>query len=97
MQALLRRTRTHEQDESSESIAAPGGVEAVQLRVAEQYVEQFGNLARSSTTLVLPANLSDVGSMIALATSVLRGTPASWAPVPAAPTTARPPRPPPLP
>ncbi len=78
----------------AESIAAPGGVEAVQLRVAEQYVEQFGNLARASTTLVLPANLSDVGSMIALATSVLRGAPPSPA---AAPTVARPPRPPPLP
>jgi regulator of protease activity HflC (stomatin/prohibitin superfamily) len=80
----------------AESIAAPGGVEAVQLRVAEQYVEQFGNLAKSATTLVLPANLSDVGSMIALATSVLRGTPPSPAPAPA-PTVARPPRPPPLP
>jgi regulator of protease activity HflC (stomatin/prohibitin superfamily) len=57
----------------AESIAAPGGVEAVQLRVAEQYVEQFGNLAKSGNTLVLPATLSDVGSMIALATSVLRG------------------------
>src|SRR6266542_3675536 len=56
----------------AESIAAPGGVEAVQLRVAEQYVEQFGNLAKSGNTLVLPANLSDVGSMIALATSILR-------------------------
>ena len=78
----------------AESMAAPGGGEAGQLRGAEQYVEQFGNLARASTTLVLPANLSDVGSMIALATSVLRGTPPSPAP---APTVARPPRPPPLP
>jgi regulator of protease activity HflC (stomatin/prohibitin superfamily) len=80
----------------AESISAPGGVEAVQLRVAEQYVEQFGNLAKSGTTLVLPANLSDVGSMIALATSVLRGAPPAPAPAPA-PTMARPPRPPPLP
>ena len=80
----------------AESISAPGGVEAVQLRVAEQYVEQFGNLAKSGTTLVLPANLSDVGSMIALATSVLRGAPPALAPAPA-PTMARPPRPPPLP
>ena len=55
-----------------QAIAAQGGVEAVQLRVAEQYVEQFGNLAKSGNTFVLPANLSDVGSMIALATSVLR-------------------------
>jgi regulator of protease activity HflC (stomatin/prohibitin superfamily) len=51
----------------AESIKLPGGYEAVQLRVAEQYVAQFGNLARESTTLVLPASASDVGSMIALA------------------------------
>jgi len=57
-----------------QAIAAPGGIEAVQLRVAEQYVEQLGNLAKSGNTFVLPANLADVGSMVALATSVLRGT-----------------------
>ena len=51
----------------AESIKLPGGYEAVQLRVAEQYVAQFGNLAQESTTLVLPANAADVGSMIALA------------------------------
>src|SRR5215213_5587311 len=51
----------------AEAIKLPGGYEAVQLRVAEQYVAQFGNLARETNTLVLPANVSDVGSMIALA------------------------------
>ena len=45
----------------------PGGYEAVQLRVAEQYIGQFGELAKESNTLVLPANVADVGSMIALA------------------------------
>ena len=39
----------------------------MQLRVAEQYVSQFGELAKKSNTLVLPANVADVGSMIALA------------------------------
>ncbi len=56
----------------AESISAPGGFEAMQLRVAEQYIEQFGQLAKTSTTLVLPANVSDVGSMVALATQVIR-------------------------
>jgi regulator of protease activity HflC (stomatin/prohibitin superfamily) len=56
----------------AEVIGAPGGVEAVQLRVAEQYVAEFGKLARTTTTVILPATLSDVGSMIALATNVLR-------------------------
>jgi regulator of protease activity HflC (stomatin/prohibitin superfamily) len=51
----------------AESITLPGGFEAVQLRVAEQYIGQFGELAKSSNTLVLPANVADVGSMIALA------------------------------
>jgi regulator of protease activity HflC (stomatin/prohibitin superfamily) len=61
-----------------DAIASPGGHDAVQLRVAEQYVREFGNLAHASTTLVLPANLSDVGSMVALATKLLRqdGAPA---------------------
>ncbi len=54
------------------AISQPGGPEAVQLRVAEQYVQEFGKLAKTNNTVILPANLSDVGSMIALATSVLR-------------------------
>ncbi|HZH02345.1 MAG TPA: stomatin-like protein [Myxococcaceae bacterium] len=56
----------------AESIGASGGLEALQLRVAEQYIEQFGNIAKAGTTLVLPANVSDVGSMVALATQVIR-------------------------
>jgi hypothetical protein len=44
----------------------------MQLRVAEQYIEQFGSLAKQANTLVVPANLSDVASMLALATRVLR-------------------------
>jgi regulator of protease activity HflC (stomatin/prohibitin superfamily) len=51
----------------AEAITLPGGFEAVQLRVAEQYIGQFGELAKASNTLVLPANVADVGSMIALA------------------------------
>ena len=51
----------------AEAIKLPGGFEAVQLRVAEQYVGQFGELAKKSNTLVLPANVADIASMIALA------------------------------
>jgi regulator of protease activity HflC (stomatin/prohibitin superfamily) len=51
----------------AEAIKLPGGYEAVQLRVAEQYIGEFGELAKTSNTLVLPANVADVGSMIALA------------------------------
>jgi regulator of protease activity HflC (stomatin/prohibitin superfamily) len=60
----------------AEAISQAGGAEAVQLRVAEQYVAEFGKLARTTNTVILPATLSDVGSMIALATNVLRAGPA---------------------
>jgi regulator of protease activity HflC (stomatin/prohibitin superfamily) len=56
----------------AEAIKVEGGVEAVQLRVAEQYVAQFGQLAAGSTNLVLPANVSDIGSMLALAMNVFK-------------------------
>ena len=58
----------------AESIKVPGGREAVQLRVAEQYIAKFGELAKSSNTLVLPASVSDVGSMIALAMNAVKQT-----------------------
>jgi regulator of protease activity HflC (stomatin/prohibitin superfamily) len=58
----------------AEAVAAPGGREAMQLRVAENYVHQFGNLARTSNTLVIPANVSDIAGMIAMATKVFDQT-----------------------
>jgi regulator of protease activity HflC (stomatin/prohibitin superfamily) len=48
----------------------PGGVEATQLRVAEQYVHQFGMLAQHSNTVILPANVADVAGMVATAMRV---------------------------
>ncbi len=51
----------------AEAVSNKGGVEAMQLRVAQQYIEQFGNLARENNTMIVPANLSDVSSMIATA------------------------------
>jgi regulator of protease activity HflC (stomatin/prohibitin superfamily) len=59
----------------AEAIQNPGGYEAVQLRVAEQYIGEFGELAKASNTLVLPASVSDVGSMIALAMNVINKNP----------------------
>ncbi|GJL70067.1 MAG: paraslipin [Nitrospirales bacterium] len=61
----------------AEAIQLPGGFEAVQLRVAEQYIGEFGELAKASNTLVLPASVSDVGSMIALAMNVINQKPAA--------------------
>jgi regulator of protease activity HflC (stomatin/prohibitin superfamily) len=56
----------------AETIQMPGGQEAVQLRVAEQYIVRFGELAKASNTVVLPANVADVGAMIQLAMSMIK-------------------------
>lgn len=60
----------------ADAIQQPGGFEAVQLRVAEQYIREFGNLARETNTVIMPATVSDVGSMIAAAMTVIRQSPA---------------------
>ncbi|HEX9668733.1 MAG TPA: stomatin-like protein [Thermoanaerobaculia bacterium] len=56
----------------ADAIQKPGGFEAVQLRIAEQYVEQFGHLAQKGNTLVVPADLSNVAGMIQLAMQSVR-------------------------
>jgi hypothetical protein len=61
----------------------------VQLRVAEQYIGQFGELAKKSNTLVLPANVADVGSMIALAMAAIKGDGAQPAAAPTGPRSTR--------
>lgn len=57
--------------EVAQATQVPGGSEAVQLRVAEQYIARFGELAKTTTTTILPANVADVGSMLALAMTML--------------------------
>ena len=49
-----------------------GGIEAMQLRIGEEYVKQFGKLAQEGTTLVVPANLTDLASVVTMATSIVR-------------------------
>lgn len=66
--------------EVAASLTAPGGDEALQLKVAQQYMEEFGKLAQTGNTLVVPANLADVSSMIALATNIAKGKPAGSTP-----------------
>jgi regulator of protease activity HflC (stomatin/prohibitin superfamily) len=57
----------------AESINAEGGLQAVNLRVAEEYVAQFGNLARTTNTVILPTNVADVAGVIATALSIVKG------------------------
>lgn len=55
------------------AVQQPGGMDAVNLRVAEQYVQAFGEIAKQGNTLIVPANLADMSSLIAGAMSVVRG------------------------
>jgi regulator of protease activity HflC (stomatin/prohibitin superfamily) len=58
------------------AIEVAGGHEAVQLRVAEQYLTKFGELANASdTTMIVPASVADVASMIGMAMNVIKRQP----------------------
>ncbi len=48
-----------------EAVKGPGGMEAVNLKVAEKYVAAFNNLAKETNTLILPANIADIGGLVA--------------------------------
>ncbi len=57
------------------SINAEGGMNAVNLRVAEQYIGEFGKLAKTNNTVIIPTDLSDIAGMIKTATSVIKEVP----------------------
>ncbi len=54
------------------AIQSPGGMEAVNLKVAEKYIEAFGNVAKQGTTLILPGNLADMGGLVVAAMSIVK-------------------------
>jgi regulator of protease activity HflC (stomatin/prohibitin superfamily) len=58
----------------SSAISEPNGLNAVNLRIAEQYLLEFGKLAKANNTLILPSNLTDIAGIIATATSVFNET-----------------------
>ncbi|MDZ8119741.1 SPFH domain-containing protein [Pontiella agarivorans] len=57
--------------EIAKSINAEGGTDAVNLRIAEQYISEFGNLAKENNTMIIPSNLSDVAGIVATAKEVI--------------------------
>jgi len=63
----------------AEVIKMTGGFEAMQLRLAEQYITEFGKLAKSGTSMVVPANVSDITSMLQMAMGVIKQSPESVA------------------
>jgi len=58
--------------EVATAINDPGGQLAVNLRVAEQWVKEFGRIAQASNTMIIPANLSDVAGMVATALKAMQ-------------------------
>lgn len=56
----------------ADALKTAGGHEAMQLRIAEQYIAALGNMAKSGTSLVVPANIADVSSMLALAMNAIK-------------------------
>jgi len=58
----------------AEAIQAPGGNDAVKLKVAEQYVEAFSKLAKENNTMIMPANIADVGGLVAASMNIVNQT-----------------------
>jgi regulator of protease activity HflC (stomatin/prohibitin superfamily) len=58
----------------AEATRLPGGAEAIQLKVAEQYIAEFGKVINNADTIILPANVADVASMITTAMQVVGQT-----------------------
>ena len=58
--------------EIAAAINERGGINAVNLRIAEQYLGEFGNLAKTNNTIILPSNLTDLAGMVATVSSVLK-------------------------
>jgi regulator of protease activity HflC (stomatin/prohibitin superfamily) len=54
------------------AIREPGGSDAVNLKVAEQYVAAFGQLAKTNNSIIVPANLGDISGLIATALQVVK-------------------------
>lgn len=65
---------------NAQAIQSQGGMDAVNLKVAEQYVNAFGNIAKQGNTLIVPSNLSDLSTAIASALSIVKRGGATPAP-----------------
>jgi len=66
----------------AEATTITGGYEAMQLKLAEQYIEQFGHLAKAGNTMIVPADLSDVTAMLQMAMSAVKPRPVDTPKIP---------------
>ncbi len=56
----------------AEAIKSPGGMEAINLQVAERYVTAFGNMAKTNNTMIVPSNMADLPALVSMAMSVIK-------------------------
>lgn len=70
--AMLAQATAQGIAQIAQAIQLPGGREAVNLRVAEQYVNEFGKLASRNNTMIIPSNLGDVAGMVATLGRILK-------------------------
>ncbi len=56
------------------AVRTPGGFEAMNLKVAEQYIDEFGKLAKTNNTMIIPADLGNIGGMVATAAEIIKNT-----------------------
>jgi regulator of protease activity HflC (stomatin/prohibitin superfamily) len=68
---LVARATAGGIEEIARAIQAPGGADAVSLRVAEQYLMEFGKLAQTNNTMIVPSDLTDISSVLAISKKVL--------------------------
>ena len=55
------------------SAVVEGGIEALQMQLAKSYIDQWGNLAKASTTMIIPTDLGNIGAMVGTALQIVRG------------------------
>ena len=55
----------------AEAIGGPGGIESVNMQLAQQYLQQFGNLAKTNNTMIIPSDLANIAGVIKACSSIV--------------------------
>ena len=58
----------------AEALNGPGGKESVNMQLAQQYLKEFGNLAKTNNTMIVPADLANVAGILKACTSIVKET-----------------------
>lgn len=56
----------------AEALSKEGGVKAVNMRLAEQYLAEFGNLAKENNSMIIPTDMADIAGVVKAAASVVK-------------------------